>query len=85
MDQIVQIVGAVLVIVGFILGQMGRVDASSRSYLLINLVGSALLAIDAAYGRQWGFLVLNGTWAVISFLSLLRGQRNSRAAERRTT
>lgn len=72
MEQVVQIVGAVLVLAGYVLGQSGRVDSSSRPYLLINLFGSALLAIVAALGRQWGFLILNGTWAVISALSLIR-------------
>jgi hypothetical protein len=74
MEQAVQIVGAVLVLLGYVLGQTGRVDAKSRAYLLINLVGSALLAIVAAVGGQWGFLLLNGSWAVISIVSLLRPQ-----------
>ena len=32
----------------------------------------AVLAIDAGHGRQWGFLLLEGTWAVVSLLSLVR-------------
>jgi hypothetical protein len=73
MDQYVQIAGAILVLLGYTLGQLGKLDARSTSYLLINLVGSALLAADAFSGRQWGFLVLNGTWAVISLVNLVRG------------
>lgn len=73
MEQAIQILGAILVLIGYLLGQTGRLDTSSRSYLVINLIGSALLAAVAAQGRQWGFLVLNGTWAVISAVSLARG------------
>lgn len=75
MDQIIQIIGAILVLLGYVLSQTGRVDSRSRSYLLINLVGSALLAIVAALGQQWGFLILNGTWAVISVANLAQGLR----------
>ena len=75
MDQIIQIIGAILVLLGYVLSQTGRVDSRSRSYLLINLVGSALLAIVAALGQQWGFLILNGTWAVISIANLVQGLR----------
>jgi hypothetical protein len=41
--------------------------------LIINLVGSGFLAVAAALGHQWGFLLLNGTWAVISAVNLVRG------------
>jgi hypothetical protein len=73
MDQVIQIIGAVLVLVGYVLSQTGRVDGSARSYLIINLVGSGFLAVAAALGHQWGFLLLNGTWAVISAVNLVRG------------
>ncbi len=72
MDQYFQIAGALLVLLGFVLGQFGKIDTSSKTYLLINLVGSALLAANAVSGRQWGFLLLNGTWALISLVNLVR-------------
>ncbi len=72
MDQYIQIAGAMLVLLGYVLGQFGKIDTNSKPYLLINLVGSALLAANAWDGRQWGFLVLNGTWAVISLVNLIR-------------
>jgi hypothetical protein len=81
MGPYVQIAGAILVLLGYVLGQAGRIDITARSYLLINLVGSALLAVDAFYGRQWGFLVLNGTWAVISLINLARALGNRSEAD----
>jgi hypothetical protein len=72
MGPYIQIGGAILVLLGYVLGQLGRIDTGSKSYLLINLIGSALLAADALAGRQWGFLVLNGVWAVISLINLIR-------------
>ena len=74
MEQGIQIAGAILVLLGYVLSQTGKLDGSSRSYLIVNLVGSAFLAIAAAIGQQWGFLLLNGTWAVISAVNLVRGR-----------
>ncbi len=75
MEQGIQIIGAILVLLGYIATQTGRLDGTARSYLLINLAGSALLALAAALGRQWGFLILNGVWAVISAVNLVRDLR----------
>jgi hypothetical protein len=70
-DQAVQLVGAVLILAAFAGAQTGRLDRRSRWYLLPNLLGSAALAADALRGRQWGFLLLEGAWAIISLLGLL--------------
>ena len=70
MDQFVQILGAVLVLVAYIAAQLRMLDAKSYPYLVLNLLGSGLLAVLAAAGAQWGFLLLEGTWALVSLLSL---------------
>jgi hypothetical protein len=69
-DQVVQIVGAVLILTAYAAAQFGAMDQHSRGYLLLNLVGSAILAVLAWLDRQWGFLLLEGVWAVVSLWSL---------------
>jgi hypothetical protein len=68
--QAVQIFGSVLILVSFGLAQLQKLNTRSRSYLLLNLAGSAILAADAAAGAQWGFLLLEGVWALVSLLGL---------------
>ena len=72
MDQYTQIAGAILVLLGYLLSQLDKIDTSSNQYLIINLVGSVFLATAALWGQQWGFLVLNGTWALVSLFGLAR-------------
>lgn len=71
MDQYVQIVGALLILAAYIAAQFWALDQRSYPYLLLNLIGSAILAVLALIGRQWGFLLLEGAWAVVSLWSIL--------------
>jgi hypothetical protein len=70
MSQFIQILGAVLVLIAYIAAQLRALDGKSYPYLALNLIGSGLLAVLAAAGAQWGFLLLEGTWALVSLLSL---------------
>jgi hypothetical protein len=69
-DQIVQIVGSLLVLVGFAAVQVSRLNPKSKLYLTLNFLGSGTLAVEAALSRQWGFLLLEGVWALVSLTGL---------------
>jgi len=43
----------------------------SLRYLILNVVGSTVLAVDAVIERQWGFLLLEGVWAIVSAVSMI--------------
>jgi hypothetical protein len=72
MDQLVQIAGALLILSAFAAAQFGAMDPHSRSYLFLNLVGSAILAVLALEEQQWGFLLLETVWAAVSLWGLIR-------------
>jgi hypothetical protein len=70
MDQLVQVFGSLLILAAFAAAQRGVLDQASRTYLTLNLIGSAILAVLAAHERQWGFLLLEASWAAVSAWSL---------------
>ncbi len=71
-EQALQVVGAILILAAFILAQRGVLDQHSRSYLITNAVGGALLAVLALLGRNWGFLLLETVWTLVAVWGLLR-------------
>ncbi|HEX6665711.1 MAG TPA: hypothetical protein VF081_03865 [Solirubrobacterales bacterium] len=66
MDQLIQVIGALLILTAFAAVQFDRMRPESRLYLTLNLVGSAILAFLALTSSQWGFLLLEGVWAIVS-------------------
>ena len=70
-DQVVQIVGALLILAGFILTQRNLLDADSYLYLVLNLIGAAILAVLAFQGQRWGFVLLEGVWALVALVGLV--------------
>ena len=71
LDQVVQMVGALLILAGFILSQRDLLDADSYLYLVLNLIGAAILAVLAFQGQRWGFVLLEGVWALVALAGLI--------------
>lgn len=87
MEQALQLVGAVMILVAFIAAQRGKFSPQNLAYLVLNLVGSAILAVLALLDSDWGFLLLEGVWAIVSAWSLaqvLRSRSRSRSSLRPT-
>lgn len=78
MADLLQIAGALMILGAYAAGQAHMVDHKAYLYLLPNLAGSAILAVLAYDERQWGFLLLEGVWALITAWSLAGRLRETR-------
>ena len=72
MGQAIQMIGALIVLSGFIANQRFGLASDSVWFLLANAVGTTILAIVAGVNGDLGFLLLEGVWAIVSFISLGR-------------
>ena len=79
MSQVVQIVGALAILVAFVAAQLGVFDVRSWSYLWLNLVGALILGVVAWHERQYGFLLLEIVWTMVTAWGLVTRARGAQA------
>jgi hypothetical protein len=62
----------VLILSAYAALQANRLDQKGRTFCLMNFFGSALLTWIAIVDQRIGFIVLEGAWALLSLVPLLR-------------
>ena len=70
MEQVLSGIGAALVLLAYAGHQLRWMSSAGTWYAVLNLVGSALLALVAGMNGLWAYVVLNGVWAAVSMWSL---------------
>ena len=89
--QLVSVLGSLLVLVAYMARQFGYLSAKGLANSYANIVGSGILAAVATLEAQWGFLLLEGAWAAVSLVAVVKQRakanthRERRASDARVT
>ena len=71
MTQVISIIGSIIILSAYGAGQAKLMSTSSLLYAVLNLIGSGILAVIAVIESQWGFLLVEGVWSLISLASVV--------------
>jgi len=77
--QVIAIVGALMVLGAYFAYQRGWLGKEHRLYSALNAVGAGLMCFVALADRRWGFVLLEGAWALMSLPPLIRPPRSGDA------
>jgi hypothetical protein len=74
LQQTVSISAAIMILAAYAANHLKWLERDSILYILLNLFGSAVLAIIAARAPQAsiGLVVVEGSWSIISLAALVR-------------
>jgi len=81
MLQAVSVLGALAILAAYAANQFGLIGPSNLSYSAMNFVGSAVLTVIAVVEVQWGFILLEGVWAIVSLWGMVAILRDGRPRE----
>ncbi len=75
LSQIASTLGALLILIGYVGLQMGRVKEQDMPYLHLNFLGGFLLLVAALVTGQVGFIILEGSWVGITLFGYYKKLR----------
>jgi len=70
--QVASVIGALSILIPFTMCQTGHLSTDMLSFQILNVVGAAILTVIAVIEVQLGFILLEGTWTLVSIVGLVR-------------
>jgi hypothetical protein len=81
MLQVVSVFGALAILAAYAANQLRLIGPSNLSYSAMNFAGSTVLTVIAVIEVQWGFILLEGVWAIVSLWAMITILRDGRPGE----
>jgi VIT1/CCC1 family predicted Fe2+/Mn2+ transporter len=76
--DVVGVIGAIILMIAFLLLQLGRLSSNDISYSILNAVGAGLIVFSLFYNFNLSAFIVELFWIAISLLGLVRVLRNRR-------
>ncbi|MDB5251082.1 MAG: hypothetical protein JWP27_251 [Flaviaesturariibacter sp.] len=74
LDSWIGTVGVALILAAYFCSTFRWMSAHSRWFFALNVVGAGLSCLASALISYWPFVVLEGTWTLVSLIGFLRAK-----------
>ncbi|MGZ3861565.1 MAG: CBU_0592 family membrane protein [Bacteroidia bacterium] len=72
LPDIINTIGASLILIAFFLLMLKKISATDKSYLLLNIFGAGLTCYGAFLLGTMPFVVLEGVWCLVAVYGLIK-------------
>ena len=65
-------VGVFQILMAYVLNIFGKLEKKDLAFILLNLIGASLACLASILMEYMPFIILEGVWALVSFIALLK-------------
>lgn len=69
-DDVIGFIGVFILLIAFLLNLAGKLSQHSLGYILLNIVGAGLACLASVLINYIPFIILEGTWTIVSLFAL---------------
>lgn len=73
--DLIGFIGVSLILIAYFLNLNNKLAANDIRYILMNLIGATLACVASLLMKYYPFVLLEGTWTVVSVIALIKYRR----------
>ncbi|HEV8285408.1 MAG TPA: hypothetical protein VGQ09_13920 [Chitinophagaceae bacterium] len=74
-NDIIGTTGVALILIAYFLNTERLIPVNGKLFYVMNMIGAALACYASYLISYWPFVILEGTWALVSIYGLMRTMR----------
>ena len=74
-NDIIGIIGVGMILIAYFYSVFGWIDGKSKLFFLLNIIGAGLACYASWLIDYWPFVVLEGTWFLVSIAGLFKNSK----------
>ena len=71
-DEIIGTIGVGLILLAYFLNIFSWIKKDGVLFFAMNIIGASIACYASVLIRFWPFIILEGTWAIVSVIGLLK-------------
>lgn len=71
-NDLIGTVGVGLILLAYFCNTFGLLNNKSKSFFLLNIIGAGLACYASYLINYWPFVILEGTWLLVSLIGLIK-------------